>query len=156
MTDLLRIRNLTVDFDGLPAVDRIDLSIAPGEVLGIVGESGAGKSVTMLAVMGLVDAPGKVTADEVRFDGVDLLAASARERRRLIGKDMSMVFQDALTSLNPSYSVGFQVAEVLRQHLGLRGAALRARVVELFEQVEIPAAKARVDAYPHQLSGGMN
>jgi dipeptide transport system ATP-binding protein len=156
MTDLLRIRNLAVDFDGLPAVDRIDLSVAPGEVVGIVGESGSGKSVTMLAVMGLVDAPGKVSADEIHFDGTDLLKASARERRRLIGKDMSMVFQDALTSLNPSYTVGFQVAEVLRHHLGLRGAALRARVIELFEQVEIPAARERVDAYPHQLSGGMN
>jgi dipeptide transport system ATP-binding protein len=156
MDALLRIRNLQVDFDGLPAVDRIDLSVAPGEVVGIVGESGSGKSVTMLAVMGLVDAPGKVSADEIRFDGVDLLAASARERRRLVGKDMSMVFQDALTSLNPSYTVGFQVAEVLRRHQGLRGAALRRRVVELFEQVEIPAASARVDAYPHQLSGGMN
>ena len=156
MTDLLRIRKLTVDFDGLPAVDRIDLSVAPGEVVGIVGESGSGKSVTMLAVMGLVDAPGTVHADEIRFDGIDLLAASARERRRIVGKDMSMVFQDALTSLNPSYTVGFQVAEVLRQHQGLRGAALRARVIELFEQVEIPAAKARLDAYPHQLSGGMN
>src|SRR5580692_11131782 len=96
---LLRIRNLSVDFDGLAAVDRVDLSIAPGEVVGIVGESGSGKSVTMLALMGLVDAPGKVAADEIRFDGTDLLAASARERRKIIGKDMSMVFQDALTSL---------------------------------------------------------
>ncbi|MEJ0003185.1 MAG: ABC transporter ATP-binding protein [Pararobbsia sp.] len=156
MNALLRIRNLQVDFDGLPAVDRVDLSVAPGEVLGIVGESGSGKSVTMLAVMGLIDAPGRVTADEIRFDGIDLLAASARERRRLIGKDVSMVFQDAQTSLNPSYTVGFQVAEVLRRHQGLRGARLRRRVVELFEQVEIPAAQARVDAYPHQLSGGMN
>jgi dipeptide transport system ATP-binding protein len=156
MTELLRIRNLQVDFDGLPAVDRIDLSVAPGEVLGIVGESGSGKSVTMLAVMGLIDAPGTVSADEIRFDDIDLVKASPRERRRIIGKDMSMVFQDALTSLNPSYTVGFQVAEVLQRHQGLRGAALRKRVVELFEQVEIPDAKARFDAYPHQLSGGMN
>jgi len=156
MNELLRIRNLEVDFDGWPAVDRIDLSVAPGEVVGIVGESGSGKSVTMLALMGLIDAPGKVRADEIRFDGVDLLAATPRERRRMIGKDMSMVFQDALSSLNPSYTVGFQIAEVLRRHQGLRGAALRKRVIELFEQVEIPDAKARVDAYPHQLSGGMN
>ena len=153
---LLSIRNLSVDFDGLAAVDRIDLTVAPGEVVGIVGESGSGKSVTMLALMGLVDAPGRVSADEIRFDGNDLLTASPRDKRRLIGKDMSMVFQDALTSLNPSYTVGFQVAEVLKRHQGLRGSALRKRVVELFEQVEISDAKARVDAYPHQLSGGMN
>ncbi len=153
---LLQIRNLTVEFDGLSAVDGVDLNIARGEIVGIVGESGSGKSVTMLALMGLVDAPGKVSADALRFDGADLLAARPRERRRLIGQDMSMVFQDALTSLNPSYTVGFQVAEVLRQHRGLRGAALRQRVIELFDQVEIPDAKARFDAYPHQLSGGMN
>ncbi|RKP58552.1 ABC transporter ATP-binding protein [Pararobbsia silviterrae] len=155
-TPLLRIRNLSVDFDGLAAVDHVDLSVAPGEVVGIVGESGSGKSVTMLALMGLVDAPGQVRADEIRFNGVDLLAATARERRRIVGKDMSMVFQDALTSLNPSYTVGFQVAEVLRRHQGLRGSALRKRVVELFEHVEIPDAKARIGAFPHQLSGGMN
>ncbi|WP_413194727.1 ABC transporter ATP-binding protein [Pararobbsia alpina] len=156
MKSLLSIRNLSVDFDGLAAVESVTLAVAPGEVLGVVGESGSGKSVTMLALMGLIDAPGEVDADEILFDGIDLLKASARERRRIIGKDMSMVFQDALTSLNPSYTVGFQVAEVLRRHQGLRGAALRKRVIELFDQVEIPDAKARIDAYPHQLSGGMN
>src|ERR1700712_5133977 len=113
MTQVLTIRNLAVSFNGLPAVDRIDLSVAPGEVVGVVGESGSGKSVTMMALMGLIDAPGIVTADEVTFDGKNLLKASARERRKIIGKDIAMVFQDALSSLNPSYTVGYQIKEVL-------------------------------------------
>src|ERR1700754_2084812 len=100
MSDLLTIRNLAVNFGGGPAVDRINLSVAPGEVRGVVGESGSGKSVTMMALMGLIDAPGKVSADEIRFDGKDLLKASASARRKIIGKDVAMVFQDALTSLN--------------------------------------------------------
>ncbi|VVD65219.1 ABC transporter ATP-binding protein [Pandoraea terrigena] len=153
---LLSIRNLSVDFDGARAVEAIDLDVAQGEILGVVGESGSGKSVTMLALMGLVDAPGRVRADEVRFDGRDLLRASARERRGIVGRDVSMIFQDALSSLNPSYTVGYQIGEVLRRHMGLRGRALRDRVVELLEQVEIPDAATRIGAYPHQLSGGMN
>ena len=153
---LLSIRNLSVDFEGARAVDGIDLDVGQGEILGVVGESGSGKSVTMLALMGLVDAPGRVHADEVRFDGRDLLRASARERRSIVGRDVSMIFQDALTSLNPSYTVGYQIGEVLRRHMGLRGRALRDRVVELLTQVEIPDAASRAGAYPHQLSGGMN
>ena len=153
---LLSIRNLSVDFDGARAVEGIDLDVGQGEILGVVGESGSGKSVTMLALMGLVDAPGRVRADEVRFDGRDLLRASSRERRGIVGRDVSMIFQDALSSLNPSYTVGYQIAEVLRRHMGLRGRALHNRVVELLEQVEIPDAANRVGAYPHQLSGGMN
>ncbi|EON13902.1 ABC transporter ATP-binding protein [Pandoraea sp. SD6-2] len=153
---LLSIRNLSVDFDGARAVDAIDLNVGQGEILGVVGESGSGKSVTMLALMGLIDAPGRVRADEVRFDGRDLLGASARERRSIVGRDVSMIFQDALTSLNPSYTVGYQIGEVLRRHMGLRGKALKDRIVELLEQVEIPDAANRLGAYPHQLSGGMN
>ncbi|OXS95422.1 ABC transporter ATP-binding protein [Pandoraea apista] len=153
---LLSIRNLSVDFDDARAVDAIDMTVGQGEILGVVGESGSGKSVTMLALMGLIDAPGRVRADEVRFDGRDLLNASARERRSIVGRDVSMIFQDALTSLNPSYTVGYQIGEVLRRHMGLRGKALKDRVVELLEQVEIPDAANRLGAYPHQLSGGMN
>jgi dipeptide transport system ATP-binding protein len=153
---LLHIRNLRVRFGNFPAVDGIDLSLEPGELLGIVGESGSGKSVGMLALMGLIDAPGVVTADRLEFQGRDLLKLSAREKRALIGRDVAMVFQDALTSLNPSYTVGAQIAEVLKAHLGLTGAAARKRVVELLEQVEIPDAANRATAYPHQLSGGMN
>jgi dipeptide transport system ATP-binding protein len=153
---LLTVRNLRVGFGGFTAVDGVDLDVDSGELLGIVGESGSGKSVSMMAVMGLIDAPGQVHADTLRFDGQDLLAMNAAQRRRLIGKDIAMVFQDALNSLNPSHTVGDQVREVLRVHLGLRGAALEARVLELFERVEIPAAKSRLDAYPHEMSGGMN
>jgi len=153
---LLSIRNLSVDFGGLPAVDRVSLSVAPGEVLGIVGESGSGKSVTMMALMGLIDAPGKVSADAVTFDGRDLLGASGKERRKIVGKDIAMVFQDALTSLNPSYTIGYQIKEVLKLHEGLRGAALQQRALELLDQVGIPDAKNRIDNFPHQMSGGMN
>ncbi|CDY73551.1 Dipeptide transport ATP-binding protein DppD (TC 3.A.1.5.2) [Caballeronia glathei] len=156
MSDLLTIRNLEVNFGGLQAVDRIDLSVQPGEVVGVVGESGSGKSVTMMALMGLIDAPGIVTADEITFDGKNLLKASARERRRIIGKDIAMVFQDALSSLNPSYTVGYQIKEVLKLHEGLRGDALNRRALELLDQVGIPDAKNRIGAFPHQMSGGMN
>ena len=154
--NLLTIRNLAVNFGGLPAVDRINLNVAPGEVVGVVGESGSGKSVTMMALMGLIDAPGKVTADSVTFDGRDLLNATGKERRRIVGKDIAMVFQDALTSLNPSYTVGYQIKEVLKLHEGLRGSALHARALELLDQVGIPDAKNRIDNFPHQMSGGMN
>ncbi len=153
---LLNIKNLKVQFGNFPAVDGVDLTLEAGELLGIVGESGSGKSVTMLALMGLIDAPGGVTADAIEFQGRDLLKLSPRERRALIGRDVAMVFQDALTSLNPSYTVGAQIAEVLKAHLGLRGSAAKQRVVELLEQVEIPDAANRANAYPHQLSGGMN
>ena len=156
MNSLLTIRNLAVTFGGAPAVDGVSLSVAPGEVVGVVGESGSGKSVTMMALMGLIDAPGVVTADEIAFDGKDLLNASAKARRRVIGKDIAMVFQDALTSLNPSYTVGYQIKEVLKLHEGLRGAALDRRALELLDQVGIPDAKSRITAFPHQLSGGMN
>ena len=156
MTSLLTLRNLRVGFGGFTAVDGVDLDVAPGELLGIVGESGSGKSVTMLALMGLIDAPGVVSADVMDFDGIDLLQLEGKARRRIIGRDIAMVFQDALNSLNPAYSVGAQIAEPLRVHLGLRGAALQGRVLELLDQVEIPDAKSRLNAYPHQLSGGMN
>jgi dipeptide transport system ATP-binding protein len=156
MTTLLRIRNLRVDFGGFTAVDGVDLDLAAGEVLGIVGESGSGKSVSMLATMGLIDAPGRVSADELSFDGIDLLKMPPAQRRRVIGKDIAMVFQDPSNSLNPSYTVGDQIREVLKVHLGLHGAALESRLLELLELVEIPDPKRRLTAYPHQLSGGMN
>ena len=153
---LLTIRNLKVHFGAFAAVDGVDLQLEKGELLGIVGESGSGKSVAMLALMGLIDAPGKVTADAIEFQGRDLLKLTPRERRQLVGRDVAMVFQDALTSLNPSYTVGAQIAEVLKAHLGLKGSAAKKRVIELLEQVEIPDAANRANAYPHQLSGGMN
>ena len=153
---LLDIRQLRVRFGGFTAVDGVDLSVKPGELLAVVGESGSGKSVSMMALMGLIDAPGVVTAEALRFDGQDLLGMTAATRRRIVGKDIAMVFQDAQNSLNPSITVGDQVREVLAAHMGLRGAAAGARVLELFEQVEIPAPRSRLSNYPHQLSGGMN
>ena len=156
---LLDISNLSVRFgdaSAVPVVDGLDLHVDKGEVLAIVGESGSGKSVTMMALMGLIDAPGIVSADSLRFDGTDMLRLKGRQRRHIVGKDLSMVFQDPMTALNPSYTVGFQIEEVLRQHLGLKGKAARQRALELLERVEIPAAASRLDAYPHQLSGGMS
>jgi dipeptide transport system ATP-binding protein len=157
---LLEIRNLSVEFPtaagSLRAVEGIDLDVEQGEVLGVVGESGSGKSVTMLAVMGLVGYPGRVSADRLAFDGRDLLAMPTRERRKILGRDMAMIFQEPTTSLNPSFTVGFQIGEALRVHQGLSRRELRSRSVELLEQVGIPAAATRLDSFPHQLSGGMN
>ena len=157
---LLEIQNLTVRFgtEKKPfyAVDGLELRVDPGQLVGIVGESGSGKSVTMMALMGLLDGQGKITADRMLFDGKDLLTMSPKERRKIIGKDIAMIFQDPMTALNPSYTVGFQIEEVLKLHIGLRGRALRERAIELMKIVEIPEPESRLDAYPHQLSGGMS
>jgi dipeptide transport system ATP-binding protein len=153
---LLEVENLTVTFGDFRAVDRARLSLEEGGVLGLVGESGSGKSVTMLALMGLVAYPGVVTADRLVFDGVDLLALDAAARRRLTGNDVAMIFQEPLTSLNPCFTVGFQIMETLKVHEGGTRRQRRDRAVELLEQVGIPAAAGRLGAFPHQLSGGMN
>ncbi len=157
---MLEIRNLTVEFatarGRFRAVEGLDLSLEPGEILGIVGESGSGKSVSMLALMGLVPYPGKVTADRMNFDGIDLLNISPRARRRLVGKDIAMVFQEPMSSLNPCFSIGWQIAEALKTHLDLPRQEVRARVVELLHQIGIPAPETRLSSFPHQLSGGMN
>jgi dipeptide transport system ATP-binding protein len=157
---LLEIENLSVDFPSqngvMHAVDGISLTVDDGEVLGIVGESGSGKSVTMMALMGLVAFPGRVRADKLRFAGHDLLKLSARERSALTGKDVAMIFQEPTTSLNPCFTVGFQIMETLRLHLGMDGKAARKRAIELLEQVGINSPESRLKAYPHQLSGGMN
>ena len=157
---LLEIENLSVEFPSrssvLHAVEGVSLSLDAGDVLGIVGESGSGKSVTMMALMGLVPYPGRVTASKMRFDGHDLLGLSTRERNRLTGKDVAMIFQEPTTSLNPCFSVGFQLAETLRVHLGMDSKAAKRRSIELLEQVGISDPETRLKAYPHQLSGGMN
>ena len=156
---LLDVHNLSVEFGSADrafrAVDGLSFSLQPGEILGIVGESGSGKSVTQLALMGLIEAPGRVRADRLMFDGKDLLTLPEREKRRILGRDIAMVFQDALTSLNPAFTVGYQLEETLRLHAGLRGEQLHARALELLELVEIPAPRSRLHAFPHQLSGGM-
>ena len=156
---LLEIDNLSVRFgdaNAVPVVDGLDLKVDKGEVLAIVGESGSGKSVTMMALMGLIDSPGIVRADRLVFDGTDMLKLKGRQRRHIVGKDLSMIFQDPMTALNPSFTVGFQIEEVLRQHLGLKGKAARQRALQLLERVEIPGAASRLEAFPHQLSGGMS
>ncbi len=160
MSSLLEIRNLSVDFQtahGLfRAVDSVDLDIGKGELVAIVGESGSGKSVSMLALMGLLPWTAKVSADRLAFDGRDLLTMSPRDRRKIIGKDMAMIFQEPMTSLNPCFTVGFQITESLKTHLGGSRAEHRRRAIELLELVGIPAPETRLSAFPHQLSGGMN
>ncbi|WP_072298238.1 ABC transporter ATP-binding protein [Paracoccus sp. SM22M-07] len=155
---ILNIRNLTVTFatatGSFTAVNGIDVHVDRHEVLAIVGESGSGKSVSMLAVMGLLPDTATVTADEMTYDGRDLLTMSPAERRKLIGREITMIFQEPVASLNPSFTVGFQIEEVLRINLGLSGRAAHDRAVELFTSVGIPDPEAKLKAYPHQMSGG--
>jgi dipeptide transport system ATP-binding protein len=157
---LLEIENLSVEFPSatgmVRAVDGVGLILSKGELLGVVGESGSGKSLTMLAVMGLVPYPGRVTADRLTFKDRDLLTLSNRERRQLTGKSVAMIFQEPTTSLNPCFTVGFQLVEGLRVHEKMGRKAAWRRAIELLERVGIPAAENRMRAYPHQLSGGMN
>ena len=156
---LLELKQLQVIFGSakapLIAVDGVDLQVDAGEVVGVVGESGSGKSVTALALMGLIDAPGRVAAGQLTYDGRDLLQMPERERRGLLGKDIAMIFQDPMTSLNPCFTVAEQLIETLRVHQGGSKKALRARSLELLQQVDIPDPQRRLDAYAHQLSGGM-
>lgn len=155
---LLEIKNLTVEFDTaggvLRAVDGISLSVDQKEVLAIVGESGSGKSVSMLAVMGLLPWTATVKADYIRFQGRDILNITPAERRRIIGNDISMIFQEPIASLNPCFTIGFQIEETLRQHTKLDRAARRRRVLELLEAVGISEPRERLNSFPHQMSGG--
>ena len=157
---LLEIEDLHVEFPTqgsvMHAVDGVSLTLEQGEVLGIVGESGSGKSVAMMALMGLIAYPGRLRAKTLRFAGHDLLGLSDRERRKLVGKDMAMIFQEPTTSLNPCFTIGFQLVEALRLHSPLDKDSARRRAIELLEQVGIPAAHTRMNDYPHQMSGGMN
>ena len=159
-TPLLEIEDLHVEFPTqggvMRAVEGVSLTLAEGEVLGIVGESGSGKSVTMMALMGLIAFPGRIRAKALRFAGHDLLGLSDGERRKLVGKDLAMIFQEPTTSLNPCFTIGWQLVEALRQHSPLDKKSAERRAIELLEQVGIPAAASRMKDYPHQLSGGMN
>ncbi|MGB3898945.1 MAG: ABC transporter ATP-binding protein [Mesorhizobium sp.] len=155
---LLEIENLVVEFDTASgpfrAVDGVSLHVDEREVLAVVGESGSGKSVSMLAVMGLLPWTAKVSADKALFAGKDLFAMSAAERRRIVGRDIAMIFQEPMASLNPCFTVGFQIEEVLRFHLGMDKRQRRARAIELFKAVGIPNPEERLSSYPHQMSGG--
>ena len=155
---LLEIENLVVEFDTAQgpfrAVDGVSLRVDAREVLAIVGESGSGKSVSMLAVMGLLPWTAKVSADKMSFAGTDLLKLDDAERRKIIGKDMAMIFQEPMASLNPSFTVGFQIEEVLKLHMNMDKRQRRERATELLRLVGIPDPAERLESYPHQMSGG--
>ncbi|TDV05498.1 ABC transporter ATP-binding protein [Paraburkholderia caballeronis] len=157
---ILRIRGLGVEFAGehgaAPALRGVDLDVAAGRCVGVVGESGSGKSVTSLAVMGLLPQPGaRITSGSIEFEGRDLLAMSAARRRMQRGRAIAMIFQDPLSSLNPVFTIGDQIAEAIVAHEAVDRRAARRRAIELLDQVRIPSAARRVDDYPHRLSGGM-
>ena len=157
---LLEIENLTVSFQTaggqFTAVDRVSLHVEPGEIVSVVGESGSGKSVAMLALMGLLPWTATVTADRLAFNNQDLKTISKPELREIIGSKMAMIFQEPMTSLNPCFTVGFQLTECLKIHLGMNRAQRKKRAMELLDLVGIPEPEKRLSAFPHQLSGGMN
>ncbi|MBS0531655.1 MAG: ABC transporter ATP-binding protein [Proteobacteria bacterium] len=156
---VLSVKSLRVEFATrrgvLRAIDDISFDIAKGEVLGVVGESGAGKSVTGNAVIGLIDLPGRIASGEIRLSGLRIDNLSVEELRRIRGKRIGMIFQDPLTSLNPLYKVGDQITETIRAHSDVSESAARKRAIELLAEVGIPAPEKRIDAYPHEFSGGM-
>jgi len=158
-TPLLEVRNLRVEFPtrrgNLVALDDISFDIAPGEILGVVGESGAGKSLTGAAIIGLLDPPGRVASGEIRFDGRRIDNLPYEEMRKVRGRHIGAIFQDPLTSLNPLYTIGRQLTETIQAHLPVSNEEARQRAVRLLQETGIPAAEARIDQYPHQFSGGM-
>ena len=159
MQPLLQVENLRVEFPTrrgtLVAVDGISLHIDEGEVLGVVGESGAGKSLTGAAIIGLLEPPGRIADGQIIFNGKRIDNLNYERMRRLRGAQIAMVFQDPLTSLNPLYSIGKQLTETIRTHVSIDERAARRRAVELLKEVGIPAAERRLDQFPHQFSGGM-
>jgi peptide/nickel transport system ATP-binding protein len=156
---ILEVRNLTVEFPlrrgRLVAVDGISFSIAPGEVLGVVGESGAGKSLTGMAVIGLLEPPGRIAGGEILLEGERIDQLKGEALRRVRGRRIGAIFQDPLTSLNPLYTVGEQLTETILTHMPVDPAEARERALGLLREVGIPAPEARIDQYPHQFSGGM-
>ena len=156
---LLSVRNLTVEFNTrrgtLTAIDDVSFDIAPGEVLGVVGESGAGKSITGTAIIGLLEPPGRIAGGEIRLEGERIDNLKAEAMRRIRGRRIGAIFQDPLTSLNPLYTIGQQLVETIQAHLPMNGAQARARAIALLGEVGIPAPEKRIDQYPHQFSGGM-
>ena len=159
MTALLEVKNLRVEFPTrrgtLVALDDVSFDIAPGEILGVVGESGAGKSLTGAAIIGLLDPPGRVASGEIRFQGQRIDKLPYEQMRRMRGKHIGAIFQDPLTSLNPLFTIGRQLIETIQTHLPLDAAQARRRAIDLLAETGIPAAEARIDQYPHQFSGGM-
>jgi len=158
-TPLLEVKDLRVEFPTrrgtLVAVDDLSFSIAPGEILGVVGESGAGKSLTGMAIIGLLEPPGRIAAGEIRLEGERIDNLPAERLRRIRGRRIGAIFQDPLTSLNPLYTIGDQLVETILTHLDVGRAAARSRALRLLAEVGIPAPEARIGHYPHQFSGGM-
>jgi len=156
---LLEVRHLRVEFPTrratLVALDDVSFDIAPGEILGVVGESGAGKSLTGAAIIGLLDPPGRVASGEILLEGKRIDNLSYEAMRKLRGRHIGAIFQDPLTSLNPLYTVGRQLIETIQTHLPLSADEARTRAIRLLQETGIPAAAARIDQYPHQFSGGM-
>ena len=156
---LLEVRNLRVEFPTrhgtLVAIDDVSFDIAPGEVLGVVGESGAGKSLTGSAIIGLLDPPGRIAGGEIRFEGRRIDDLSYDEMRKVRGRHIGAIFQDPLTSLDPLYTIGQQLVETIQTHLPVSASEARARAIRLLQETGIPAAEQRLDQYPHQFSGGM-
>jgi peptide/nickel transport system ATP-binding protein len=156
---LLEVRNLVVEFPSrrgtLRALDDITFDIAPGEILGVVGESGAGKSLTGASIIGLLEPPGRITSGSISLQGQRIDQLSNDSMRHIRGRKIGAIFQDPLTSLNPLYSIGRQITETILAHLPMTPAQARARAIELLEDTGIPAAAQRIDHYPHQFSGGM-
>ncbi|MEM8665184.1 MAG: ABC transporter ATP-binding protein [Pseudomonadota bacterium] len=155
---LLKVDGLSIRMDGAPTdlVDGLSIELKPGKTLCLVGESGCGKSLTALALMGLLPTPPlRLVAGSAHFEGRDLIAISEAERRQIRGDRIAMIFQEPMTSLNPSLTIAEQIGEAVRRHRGASREAARARALEMLERVRIPAAEKRLDAYPHQLSGGM-
>ena len=159
LAPVLEVKDLRVEFPTrrgtLVAVDGVSFSIAPGEVLGVVGESGAGKSLTGTAVIGLIERPGRIAGGEIRLEGERIDHLAGEKMRRIRGRRIGAIFQDPLTSLNPLYTIGQQLVETIRVHLALDAAGARRRALDLLRDVGIPAPDARIDHYPHQFSGGM-
>ena len=156
---LLEVKNLVVEFPGrrgtLRALDDISFSIAPGEILGVVGESGAGKSLTGAAIIGLLESPGRVASGQILLEGQRIDQLGEAQMRHIRGRRIGAIFQDPLTSLNPLYTVGRQLTETIQAHLPVNAAEARRRAIALLQDTGIPAAEQRIDHYPHQFSGGM-
>jgi peptide/nickel transport system ATP-binding protein len=156
---LLQVKNLVVEFahrrGTLRALDDVSFDIAPGEILGVVGESGAGKSITGAAIIGLLEPPGRIAAGQILLEGERIDQLDSERMRRIRGKRIGAIFQDPLTSLNPLYTIGQQLVETIRTHLPLSEAQARERAVSLLRDTGIPAPEQRIDHYPHQFSGGM-
>ena len=159
MSNILEIKELSVEFPTrrgtLKALNEVSFSIAAGEVVGVVGESGAGKSLTGAAIIGLLEPPGRISGGQILLEGRRIDQLSDEEMRRIRGREIGAIFQDPLTSLNPLYTVGHQIAETIVTHLPMTWTQARNRAIELLEATGIPAARERIDHYPHQFSGGM-